>query len=732
MRRHQVMFMAILLLGLVWSAAALDQTFTVPPDAGTIRSSAVVGDEVLLSTSEGMLFACREGQSEPVRLASQVSAQDLLLLADGKTLYGLDQQRGLLYALAYEQDSISPGTAVTLQEDLYRQVSQEGFVSNIFLHGDKLYMSLLQAYQRNEYSLYSFDLRTGQGQGHAIEHLLYAAPYKEQQLLVTLHRPGRDEQTGEFFDPQLAAWSAEDETLHIIGGTGFPFTGNPSFLAYEPASDSIYLQGRREILRQERDGSRTVSAFLPFEDPPLTAAGQMLMLGPQRIALSAGRHLLLLSTEPANLAQGSLMVYSTSLEEAFQREAAIRLPGMRIETKTMSLDPSEPDSLQQLLLTGAQAADVFLIDSARYDWAQLMDKGYCADLSGSSVLQSFVGACYPLVRDAALHEDQLMMVPVSLRLPALRYAPQAFEEAGLPVPSSFSDLCAVLNGYDPLRHEGTLPLLAEDYRAWLNELALSLYADASDARGEVPHFSSPVLRNLLQEAAQPDVSAIPVQRTWEEMWAVQNDQETPLLMNAEGTVSLEGLSTYSDYRYGQLPLYLASVPGDEPPVPAELTLMFVNPRSSNVEQAIAYVEACVQALDAPMRIMLMPGQNDPVENPEYARTAQFYMDSLEQLRQQAAKAEGAERRQLDTQVAEQEKRNEEYLAALRYSVRPEGIARYRALMERAFLRTHAIQRLVHNENIQSLRQSYEQGQISLDQFLQEAENRQRLILLESR
>lgn len=52
-------------------------------------------------------------------------------------------------------------------------------------------------------------------------------------------------------------------------------------------------------------------------------------------------------------------------------------------------------------------------------------------------------------------------------------------------------------------------------------------------------------------------------------------------------------------------------------------------------------------------------------------------------------------------------------------------------MDRAVLRTYFSQRMVHSPDIRTIRQRYDQGQISLDRFLAEAESRLRLMRLES-
>ncbi len=697
----------------------------LPPTAGNITSLAVHKGLILLTTEEGQVFALKEGESEPQALPWQLKGLRDILVFEGDQLYGLNLWAGELYPVSIEGERLEMGETIGL--DFGHLSDQEAVhnISNAFVLGGQLYLVIAQTYSISMPSLLVVDTSTGKAQAHDIEGLMYATPYRDGQLVMTLRDQGRDEQTGRFKPSRLASYDLQSGAVEDMGELNYAFDGNVFPIAYEAEHDAIYILSHREVNRRNSDGSLTLSAYPPLLEASYAPAGKFILLPGLQTVLLSYNSFSRLSLDPALLPTQTLQLRGAMLGDLFQA-AALKMPQAHVNTQHADFE-----EIQQLLLTADTQTDIFIISTDQYDPALLMRKGYCVDLAASEALSAYLAEVYPFIRDFVSPDGRPLMLPVDIELRCLSFEPKTFEAFSLPVPDSFVALCELLDGWQPDDHPGLVPMPMADYQRFLTQLALSIYADQVDAQGGEPSFKAEVLRQMLLTAQRTDTSDIPIQREFADEIALLQDMNTRLLMRDQSSLSPYGLTNLERYVNASLPLYLAPTATETAPVPAELKLMFINPRSQNIELALEYMAHCAASLKQETRIMLQPGYNVPVDNPNYASEMKGYEDMLAFARQRAAEAEGADKRIMEENLAAFEARMESIEQQTRYSVTPEAIARYREYMPRAFVRRYHVQQAIHNPDIQQLFERWLAGQMSLDQCLDEAENRLRLMRLES-
>ena len=122
--------------------------------------------------------------------------------------------------------------------------------------------------------------------------------------------------------------------------------------------------------------------------------------------------------------------------------------------------------------------------------------------------------------------------------------------------------------------------------------------------------------------------------------------------------------------------------------------------------------------------------NDPIENPQYESNIKAMEQRLAEVKAAAEKAEGADKTDAEEQVKMVEESMTQYAAKARYTASAESIAAYRAWDQYFFLRTANVLS-TDDGDMSSLTQRYLDGQIPLDQFLQEADAKLRLMQLEN-
>ena len=127
--------------------------------------------------------------------------------------------------------------------------------------------------------------------------------------------------------------------------------------------------------------------------------------------------------------------------------------------------------------------------------------------------------------------------------------------------------------------------------------------------------------------------------------------------------------------------------------------------------------------------MLYPDENTPLQPSGMEERILAMQDKEQELKAQISKAQGAERSQKEEELQVLQARLQSQLPQ-RYTVSPEVIATYREHMIRAFVQNRALTRLLEDPEFDQLFRRWQQGQMSLDSYLKEADSKLRLMRLE--
>lgn len=111
------------------------------------------------------------------------------------------------------------------------------------------------------------------------------------------------------------------------------------------------------------------------------------------------------------------------------------------------------------LLTGGFAYDTFVISSNYFDVSTLIEKGYCADLSGHQGIAETISQMTPAFANLVMRDGHIYGVPYNCRIEYMAYSMEAWEQLGLTeadVPADFGDFLTFLERWiDQVRTEGT-------------------------------------------------------------------------------------------------------------------------------------------------------------------------------------------------------------------------------------------------------------------------------------
>lgn len=762
MKRVLSALFALLMLPLMGWAADEQANQNIPAMmqsgmAQYIYTAAAADNTVYLYLADG-LYTWQPGQEG----LKQAVAQDRLpnaqgkdsvhlntLLSDDQQLWGLDEGQGLLFTVDVLQGEMLFDTPIPLQMDDFKhtQESPSGDTYSYTSTPEQCVLAegkLFALYGDTENNtqnrtLVSFDMESGKITTYQSEHILGITPYKDGKLLAAVRDQDNayNMETGSYIPAALFVFDPEKDTLEEIGtfaGASFAQDSSPASLYYEKDKDAVLYFLPNTIMRRFADGTEEKCAYLPVRQSYGRMGAVIMPLGAGRIAIVQENMLYVRSTNPEDLPSTTLVVYGAS-DNAAHRQALLDMPDAAV---TVLEDRwfSTAQELAQALVSGEEGIDVLLLDSAQMDVRSLAAKGYAADVSQSAILKTHMENMYPVLREAGIQEGKIFALPVSSNLTSLAVHAKAFKALGIPLPQTFDDVCQVVNTwYQGAMGEGEYNLINQIGVDWVQEMLLHAYNDAYAFSGQDVLLDTPLFRRMMAS-----LQALPLEKIQEDYGSVEAQDiegfyEKTCLFYLGHTFSLHN---YGYGEYNQMgrtmpdSFYGLKASEDSPAViRADVKYLLINSQSKNLEAALRYAENYVKALDAATRIVLYPGENEPVVAQNYEENLFRLRKSLENVQEALKTAEGAEKTNLETYVKNWQERIAEHERYNKYEVKAEAIAAYRKLMEDVYVITPDNSLLLQQMDLVSLRSRFNDGQITLEQYIQQVDAKLRLIRLEN-
>lgn len=722
---------AMLALHALVGAKAAVSLELVMEDASGIRSVMREGDGLMIHTRRG-LYAWQAGEEDARQLLAFDESDAALdaLLMDGDALWGLMAEQQQLIPLTLGEKSLQRGVPIPLGiAPLLREaVGEDGVFSlpgQALIFDGRLYLIYRGMQEDRPVSaMLSFSLADGAGKWHRDMPIQCLAPYRDGQLLAL----ALDEavyfnpETPQHRAPMLTVYDPADDSLRELGPAGVDYRRHAHSMAYDPRTDTVYLTSGGSVYSGRPGEKMALLADAPRGD--VTAVGRLVLLPPDRIAMAAGNTLLVRGTGPAEGEMPRLKVFGEMAGP--QLWSAVEALRGQIMVQANEISPyRDMKDLAEALLLGDNSADVYCLNSAQFDLAAIRRKGYCADLSESPALTNYVATLYPQMQELAWEGDRLLMIPYQTFSETLAYHPAYFEALGLPVPNTFGALCDLIQTWNDEYADiwpDYRPIPTGDPMQLLARLAMAVYTNHCANTGEAFSYQSPRLRSLLERAQAVRYDNI------------QGNTQASRNLIEDGYYSFDPwmLSSGLDQPESTLPFVVAIDDGAPAVVEQDLYLFVVNPRSANLPAAIRFLETYIGLLKPDTLTKLNPSLRETVINPESESWWPNMLARRDQMQQAVDAAQGAEKTEaqanLDSFLIEMAQ-----WEAQRYLVTEQGIARYRALHESGYVRSYGSLAMgLPQKDTMSLLLRFAWGQMTLDEFLGEAEQRLRLMRLESR
>lgn len=665
------------------------------------------------------------------RLGDKAETMIFSLLGAGDALYGLNNLNGKLFPLTIADGKITYGTPIQLDwEGMEIKDGDYSYMKDIVkavIADGKVYM-LIRDYTQNEYypSFASFDLQSGAKQAFQTPFIQDFTPYRDGKLLVKIYdmEHAYDQAKQEMKKPSLGIF---DPAAGTAAETGLFADQDVSGLIYQSQSDTLYYMAPNKIVAMKALSEPAQVAYLPMDYGEESAA---VLLDGGLYAISSWAGTFVRNTDPAYLPAGSLSVYGGYTDQAGMAFAA-KYPDMPL-TYNQNVYFESSQAMAQAMVSGDSAFDVYRFNLSYQDFANLLDKGYCADLSASPVITEQISKMYPFLQGAVTKDGKFYALPLELNSYGLSYSPVYWKEAGLEdrMPKSFLELIDFMNWWaqegkeahpDYMLLEGT-----SDYRSTVLDMAFNMYMQYCQAQGQDLTFDTSLFRKLMAAVESLDTENLDVPlkegESDEELYSGKS-----LLMNYYDWLDLQSGS----WEYSK-PLPLPLEEGMPVQIPAYITVMFVNPNSKNLDTALRYLETNLESMERFRHIMLFPDDNEPVPRADFDTWIAQLEKELDNAKKQLESAKPEQKKDMEAAV----KSYEDLLAnkdKYYWQVSKESIAAYRDLAALCYAAAPNLLDYRPKEGeseIRALIARYQQKQVSLDQFIAEADKKIRMILLE--
>lgn len=729
-------------------------------DAWTVRSGQVVGANLYLLVSnlysgsnDGQVWLERwsAGMNEPetvleglrsYRNESTDATTPVVtrLLADGECLYGFDESSRQVMRLVDGAGSAAVQPLCTL-EAVEEEPSEDGiyygsYVNSMFMQDGEV-VRLAENYGQGESSLlverYALDTGKLIAQQGVDSTLRALCAYKDGKYLALVQPvPGPEDMEAPM--TQIAVYDP------ATGGTTLVATLNGSYLnnvTYDPQSDTAYYCCDATIYAVPMaTGESRVSAYLPvnaWSGSDTTFAA----LSGGMIVYANGDGTYVRRLDAPELAAGALTVAN---EGGTTKHMAVVAEHPELNVTLASNYPQTMEELTTAMVSGTGSMDVLCLTTSYNPVERLIDKGYAADLSGYPELMAVAGRMDPRFTQSVMRDGKLYALPVALSTNTLGVNAEAMEKLGLTesdLPATWLEFLdfAANYYYDYGEENADVALMDLNMRRPLFQMIRDQYVAAQLRDTGSVSFDTPLFRKLMQALEAIDFTELdPYEVKGDKIWEGNDANEfyeKQQLFTRYSEASPRAMDQ-SGYGRSNQPLILRLDSETEPVLPVSMTVMIVNPRSTRMDQAAAYLTAYAGHYDAETEnIMFFPDQNDPVPNSYYEVQKQSYEESLRDVDSRIEKADESEKASL-RETREQIQGYLDELENQRMSVTEEMIQAYREQVA-PYLYVTPQTPLTNPESsneLDTLTSQYLDHAIDLDTYIREMDQRVRMMMLE--
>lgn len=706
--------------------------------AEELRGIAVV-DDGLYMMSYTSLLRWRPGDTSVAVLKADtpflVNLSDMFspeLIADGQTMYRFEPQTGRLQQLEVSGDRYRALPPVQLNWQIFKDDGSQP--DRVFLSQDTIWM--IQEASDGGTRLLRCELKEGARPVRLKVRNLYAlTPMEDGNLLALQYdMPASNKLLGQGKAPLPAYigvyYPGKDQftpSFQVDLGE-FPVVSNAALFSSN-LSEAIYLAAGDRVWRIVPDEKQEPCAILPGINFLNPAGAALWASGNENLYAAGLNNVLIKSRDPKVLQDAVQLRINTNFINDPRAKEQVAL---NMGDTSLNYAPNQAERTQEELaasfLLNEVYSDVLVLDDYSFDLDSLGHKGYLLDLSGSQVLNDYVKDLDPKLQAMLWQDGKLVMVPYDAQMITPSAHADALEELGLSVPHDFFALCDLVERFaqENLMSQAPQGLLSgESLKETLIRLGVEMYFQSSHAMGGEVRFNDPLFRRMMEKVQnlgniESDVINITGGDTYP-IITLWNSLHT-------GWVQQEG-----DYNRAFNFFPMAIDQDTSPAVETRFTMLAINSRTLNPEQSIRFLEEAIATVDPRILVLLKPGAIGPILNPNFQhdlveehRTLALFENYMKNAKDRRTKES------YELEIKAIRMRIQEAETTIRYLESEQTVAAAREIAQYITPQTGLMNRQkTALWNPVDLIAQYASGVITLEQFIEQADGKLRLIELEN-
>ena len=303
---------------------------------------------------------------------------------------------------------------------------------------------------------------------------------------------------------------------------------------------------------------------------------------------------------------------------------------------------TKPDVVEAMLKRDS-TTDIYVLQSDDNDFAALRKREYLPDLSGNEKIVENTNRLYPYIQNAVKQDGKIIGVPVSLSGESIGIHMEAWKEIGgteeeLPKTwSQFFDWLETL----PERLEGKNISVTDCwttrpyFRGSILTIMLNQYEILMEKKGEDEYyFATPEMCELLRRLDNLDYERLEIRESDDEDgdgYMDEVDEKTPLLFTDNGVLF------YDTGAY--VPMALSLSEEEEPVIPIQVSIAFVNPYSAHPQEAMEFLALAGDHLNVNDEYAAYTEMTEPVRYSSFEEERGYVLERIDWLKEQIEKVE---------------------------------------------------------------------------------------------
>lgn len=724
-------------------------------DAGEYIRSAAIVDDTLYILADRAVYGLRPGQDQAVKLADTEGFYSdspkappyvsQLFDRDGE-LWGLNERKGIVYRLGFDKAELTYEEVIRLDWAPFLEEGEDrshfAGMDALLYHGGRLYARVSNLGSDRKNDLYSYDLDTGGMKTHTPTLLYSLTPYKEGKMLALYFDQNDVMEEAGVYAPK----PAELRVFDPVADTSEPLKlklphsrseGNRNLMLYwDAAADQIYAASTASLMRLSADQGPVTTGWLPTAGTwgPDRATPGILPWGDKLLIVQ--RDNIFLRSKDESQLKPIVPIRATNfmLDSKAVTRSLMALEGITLEGVD-DYFPGEEQILTDFLSRDIKV-DLLNMDSDSIDIESMMKKGYLLDLGASEDLARMAETTYEPLKKLMYRDGKLYYMPVALKTLMSAANSVNFKEIGREVPTSVPELIAFVQWWADEGHISYPGYRLFDWgsvKEALIHMVNRCYIDSLLGEGKPLQYDMEVFGKYAQQIMAMNTQDIEPEPGTEELGngSYENmfDQYKILI---HSTVGYNLYHRFSEDQMMNMPL---SIDGSTPPwLNARLVGMAIPSITPHPEEALRFLTSYLQNLEPRTRAPFDASLTDAIINPNHERDLERRQQMLAQQEKDLPDLEGGARREAEESIKYLRQSIERYEQDEKYILTADDLAEHRQFMAHVFVGGslfRQIDRALRDKDGNMLLMLYVRGAISLDQFIQQANDTIRLITLES-